>query len=109
MNARLSPVADSRISVTREHASEKSEMLTKLKALLQRSFDLRQTGAHIRDQANAQGYADGYMAMLVDSGLVQQQEALALVQGARRGSFGPATGSSSLREFDEPSSAVLVA
>ena len=109
MNARLSPVASSQITVKREQASDVSEMLSKLKSLLQQSFQLRQAGAPIREQAMAQGYADGYIASLIDSGLVEQSEVLGLIQATRRGSFGPLTSSPASKSHTDSSSAVMVA
>ena len=48
--------------------------------------------------ALAQGYADGYMRMLVDAGICGQAELLALVGEVRRGVDGPAVGRITLDE-----------
>ncbi len=106
MNARLTPVATGRITVQREHACGQVEMLEKLRALLEKSFMLRQNGSSMREQATAQGYVDGYSAVLIDSGLVTQQEVLEVIQSARSSSLGPL---SAPQAIEDDSSAVLVA
>ena len=106
MNARLTPVANARITVQKQQPVDQLHMLDKLRGLLEKSFSLRQDGASMREQATAQGYVDGYTAVLLDSGLVSQEQVLSVIQSARRASLGPQTSSKSIKD---DSNAVLVA
>lgn len=69
----------------------KAEMLVQLRALLADVFRLRNQGAVYAKLARAQGYADGYMRSMVDAGLVNQRELLAIVAQQREVVDGPAT------------------
>lgn len=84
MNARLVSVpAESQLS------AKKDALLATLRELLRTSFELRRTGgAHARF-AHAQGYADGYMRVLVDANVVSERELLDFVRDVRRGVDGP--------------------
>lgn len=73
-------------------AIDKAQLLDTLRGLLRESFRLRSEGTAYAKLALAQGYADGYMRMLVDAGICSQAELLALVGDVRRGVDGPAVG-----------------
>jgi hypothetical protein len=68
----------------------KAQLLDTLRGLLRDSFRLRYEGTAHAKLTQAQGYADGYMRMLLDSGLCTQAELLTLVGEVRRGVDGPA-------------------
>lgn len=69
----------------------KSEMLETLRTLLGDVFRLRNEGAAYAKIARAQGYADGYMRMLMDAKVVDQRELLRLISAERVIVDGPAT------------------
>lgn len=69
-----------------------AELLNQLRALLREAFSLRNQGASYAKIARAHGYVDGYMRMLVESGLADERTLLELVSEVRRGVDGPATG-----------------
>ena len=69
----------------------KNEMLAKLRSMLTDVFRLRNQGATYANLARAQGYADGYMRSIMDSGIANEHEILALVANQRRIVDGPAT------------------
>lgn len=71
--------------------ASKSEMLQNLRMLLRESFRLRNRGAAYAKISRAQGYADGYMRMLLDAQLVDQRELLRLIGEERCTIDGPAT------------------
>ena len=85
MNARL-------VSVKSEPAlaAKKTALLSTLRNILRQSFELRYAGASYEKQARAQGYADGFMCSLLESGVVAERELLSFVQDVRRGVDGPA-------------------
>jgi hypothetical protein len=66
-------------------------MLQNLRTLLGDVFRLRSQGAAYAKVARAQGYADGYMRMLMDARLVDQRELLRLIAEERCVVDGPAT------------------
>ncbi len=72
-------------------ASNKSEMLANLRAMLTDVFQLRNHGASYANLARAQGYVDGYMRSMIDAGIAGERELLALVVDQRRVVDGPAT------------------
>lgn len=74
---------------------EKERCIAQLKRLLADCFQLRRKGAGGNRLIYAQGYADGYMQLLLDAEVVAQTELLAIVAEARRGVDGPATATSS--------------
>jgi hypothetical protein len=71
--------------------ASKSEMLQNLRMLLREAFHLRNQGAAYAKISRAQGYADGYMRMLLDARLVDQRELLHLIGEERCAVDGPAT------------------
>jgi len=71
--------------------ASKSEILQNLRLLLREAFQLRNRGAAYAKISRAQGYADGYMRMLLDAQLVDQRELLRLVGEERCVIDGPAT------------------
>jgi hypothetical protein len=71
--------------------ASKSELLQNLRMLLREAFGLRNRGAAYAKISRAQGYADGYMRMLLDAQLVDQRELLRLVGEERCRVDGPAT------------------
>jgi hypothetical protein len=71
--------------------ASKSEMLQNLRMLLREAFQLRNRGAAYAKISRAQGYADGYMRMLLDAQIVDQRELLHLIGEERCGIDGPAT------------------
>jgi hypothetical protein len=71
--------------------ASKSEMLQNLRMLLKEAFQLRNQGAAYAKIARAQGYADGYMRMLLDARLVDQRELLQFIGETRCCVDGPAT------------------
>ncbi len=71
--------------------ASKPEMLQNLRMLLREAFHLRNRGAAYAKISRAQGYADGYMRMLLDAQLVDQRELLHLIGEERCCIDGPAT------------------
>jgi hypothetical protein len=70
----------------------KAEMLDELRKMLHDVFVARAAGTSHPRMARAHGYVDGYMRALLESGLADKRELLALVAGEREGVFGPALG-----------------
>jgi hypothetical protein len=64
--------------------------------MLRESLKLAAAGAQRTRQVHAQGCADGFMRALVEAGLSDHRELLALVREVRAETSGPAT-----REVDE--------
>lgn len=69
----------------------KTEMLDELKTLLRDVFAARAEGASHPRMTRAQGYVDGYMRVLLESGIASQHELLALVAEQRAAVCGPPT------------------
>ncbi len=69
----------------------KTEMLEELKAMLHDVFAARAQGASHPRMTHAQGFVDGYMRGMLETGLVTQKELLALVARERARVAGPAT------------------
>jgi len=78
--------------------TSKSEMLENLRGMLRDVLRLRTEGVAYAKLARAHGYLDGYMRVLLETGLFSQKELLALVSEERNQHDGPATRSVS----DEP-------
>lgn len=74
-----------------QESKKKERMIRTLQGLLRDSFRMRKDGVVYSKLAHCQGYADGYMRILVDAGYVTQHELLELVADVRRGLDGPAT------------------
>ena len=73
-----------------------AELQEILRAMLRESLRLGTEGAQRSRLVHAQGCADGFMRALVEAGLADHRELLALVREVRAESGGPAT-----REIDE--------
>ena len=69
----------------------KSELLDTLRVILRDMIQLRRDGVAYPRLARAHGYADGYMRALLESGVCDQSELLALVAEVRERTDGPAT------------------
>jgi hypothetical protein len=69
---------------------DKREVLTKLRAMLTEVFCLRLQGASYTKLARAQGYVDGCMRLIIDTGIAGERELLELVAEQRRAVEGPA-------------------
>ena len=74
------------------NVNRKAEMITTLRALLRQALRLQAEGAGCLSLGRAQGYADGYLRVLLDLGLLDTREALAVVTEERTAHAGPATG-----------------
>ena len=68
-------------------------LLRAVQKLLTDCFRMRDQGVTYARLAHAQGYADGFVRALIDSGVVSHEEVLALVAETRRSIDGPALGS----------------
>jgi hypothetical protein len=60
------------------------ELKGTLRGLVRKTIETRFSGANYATLAQARGYADGYMRALLDAGLVDQRQLLALVNEERR-------------------------
>jgi hypothetical protein len=69
----------------------KAEMLDNLRAMLRDVFRLRSEGVAYARLARAHGYVDGYMRVLLETGLADKRELLAIVADERTRTDGPAT------------------
>jgi hypothetical protein len=69
----------------------KSEMLDNLRVMLRDVFQLRTNGAAYARLARAHGYIDGYMRVLLETGLADRRELLTLVAAERERVSGPGT------------------
>ena len=72
-------------------AKSKAEMHDILRALLRESLRLQQSGANQPKLALAQGYVDGFVRALVESGLSDHKAMLDIVREVRGELGGPAT------------------
>ena len=72
--------------------AEKDRMIKTLRGLIQDTCRLRNQGSSYAKLAHSQGYADGYMRVMVDSGVIDTHELVELIRDVRRGVDGPATG-----------------
>jgi hypothetical protein len=66
-------------------------MLENLRMMLREVFRLRTQGAEYARLARAHGYIDGYMRVLLETGVAEKQELLSLVAAERSRIDGPAT------------------
>ncbi len=71
--------------------TNKAEMLENLRVMLRDVFRLRGDGVAYSRLARAHGYVDGYMRVLLETGIADKQELLALVAEERTRADGPAT------------------
>ncbi len=69
----------------------KTAMLENLKGMLNDVFKLRREGAAYARLARAHGYVDGYMRVLLESGMATRHELLEVVAEERARADGPAT------------------
>jgi hypothetical protein len=68
----------------------KTELLGDLQGMLQGVFAARSEGGTHARISRAQGYVDGYMRALTDTGIATHEELLALVTRERERASGPA-------------------
>lgn len=73
-------------------AKSESQLHEILKSLLRESMRLHADGASGARLGRADGYVDGFVRALVESGLSDQASILAIVRGVRREAGGAATG-----------------
>lgn len=73
------------------NTTNKAEMLDNLRAMLRDVFRLRSDGVAYARLARAHGYVDGYMRVLLETGIADKQELLDLVAEERVKADGPAT------------------
>ena len=76
---------------TDANLAQKERMIETLRKLLQETCTLRNQGAPYAKLTHSQGYADGYMRMMTDAGMVTDAELLMIIRDVRRGVDGPAT------------------
>jgi hypothetical protein len=60
------------------------ELKGTVRVLVRKTIETRFSGANYATLAQARGYADGYMRALLDAGLIDQKQLLALVNEERR-------------------------
>ena len=73
-------------------SASKTEMLENLRGMLRDVLRLRSDGVAYGKLSRAHGYLDGYMRVLLETGLFSQKELLALISEERQLHDGPATG-----------------
>ncbi len=71
--------------------TDKAKLLQELETLLHDVFAARAAGTAHPQMARAHGYVDGYMRVLLESGIATKQELLQLVARQRAVVHGPAT------------------
>lgn len=71
--------------------TSKAEMLENLRVMLRDVFRLRSEGVVYARLARAHGYVDGYMRVLLETGIADKQQLLAIVAEERATVDGPAT------------------
>jgi len=72
-------------------AKAKAKLLENLRQMLRDVFELRTQGVAYARLARAHGYIDGYMRVLLETGLATRPELLVVVSEERSRSMGPAT------------------
>ncbi len=82
----------------------KAEMIAELRRLLNEVFTAQQEGSNYVRLATSRGYADGYMRMLLDTGMCTNKELLEIVSRERERVRGPA-----MRDVSVESGASLLA
>ena len=85
------------------HMKSTAELMNQLRGSLREAFELRNQGASYARIARAHGYADGYMRMLLDTGMMDARALLAFVADVRREVDGPAT---ALVELEQPAASL---
>lgn len=63
---------------------DKLQLVETLRGLLRDNMDARFAGGAYAKLARAQGYADGFMAALIDAGIFEERELLSIVTEERR-------------------------
>jgi hypothetical protein len=71
--------------------ASKTEMLENLRGMLRDVLRLRTEGVAYAKLSRAHGYLDGYMRVLLETGLFSQKELLGLISEERNLHDGPAT------------------
>jgi hypothetical protein len=69
----------------------KADLMDNLRAMLRDVFELRMQGVAYARMARAHGYVDGYMRVLLETGLAERRELLAMVSEERSQVMGPAS------------------
>ncbi len=82
----------------------KAEMIAELRRLLNEVFTAQEEGSNYVRLATARGYADGYMRVLLDTGMCNSKELLEIVARERERVRGPA-----MRDVGVESGATLLA
>jgi len=72
--------------------TSKTEMLENLRGMLRDVLRLRTEGVAYGKLSRAHGYLDGYMRVLLETGMFSQKELLTLIAEERARHDGPATG-----------------
>jgi hypothetical protein len=72
-------------------ALSKDALIVELRRLLADAFDNQRRGAQHARIGRAYGYIDGYMRVMIDTGIATDTELLAVVAEARVKHAGPAT------------------
>jgi hypothetical protein len=75
-----------------QSAKSESELHEILRSLLRESMRLHTEGASGVRLGHADGYVDGFVRALVESGLADQASVLAIIKGVRREHCGAALG-----------------
>lgn len=69
----------------------KNALVDNLRRLLGDAFSMHRKGAAQTRLGRSYGYADGYMRVLLDTGVVTESELLNIVAEVRTGNAGPST------------------
>ena len=91
MNAPLFLIENPDIREKSGSVAHKEKLVHSLKRVLRKSFERRWEGGDHARKAHQQGYADGFMSCLIESGALSEREILGIVTSVRRGESGPAT------------------
>src|SRR5450432_1458504 len=83
-------------------SASKTEILENLRGMLRDVLRLRTEGVAYAKLSRAHGYLDGYMRVLLETGLFSQKELLALIAEERSLHDGPATREVSEEARSEP-------
>ncbi len=71
--------------------NSKADMLVTLSSMLRDVFQLRRQGSRQDRMARAQGYVDGYVRGMIETGVATKSELLDFVAQQRKAVDGPAT------------------
>ena len=89
MKSKTSKATSRKSSASRRGA--RAKLLENLRTMLRDVFELRSQGVAYPRLARAHGYIDGYMRVMLETGLASRKELLALVSEERTRADGPAT------------------